>query len=192
MFARNALRTALRQTSRRSYATGSHSGPQPKSSDLPWIVASAAVTIPLIYTLTSPPEAVKHTLHHVTSPSKEDHPAPASRKAPESASDEERAQHESSHRQAAESDKEEATTPVEADAPEKSEVVKKAEEKLEKEDIPKPSDLKANPESSVDDKERVKSEQPYRQDKIVNEIKESKIEETKQEMSEEKDEKKEE
>ncbi|GAA5841786.1 hypothetical protein JCM3766R1_005570 [Sporobolomyces carnicolor] len=183
MFARNALRSALRQTSRRSYATGS-SHATPQKSDLPWVVVSAAVTIPLVYTLTSPPEVVKHTLHNVTSPSKEDHPAPASRKAPASASDEERANHESSHRQADASDREEATTPVAADAPEKSEVVKVAEEKLEKEDIPTPSDLKANPESSVDDKERVKSEQPYRQDKIVNEIKQSKIEETKQEFAE--------
>ncbi|GAA5958322.1 hypothetical protein JCM3765_004791 [Sporobolomyces pararoseus] len=195
MFARTALRSALRQTSRRSYATGSHhTTVTPPKSDLPWIVVSAAVTIPLVYTLTSPPEVVKHTLHNVTSPSKEDHPAPASRKAPASASDEERANHESSHRQAAESDKEEATTPVAADAPEKSEVVKKAEEKLENEDIPKPSDLTANPESSVEDKERVKSEQPYRQKKIENEIKESKIEETKAELAEkeEKDEEKEE
>jgi hypothetical protein len=109
--------------------------------------------------LASPPEAVKHTLHSATSPSKEDHPAPASRKAPASASDEERANHESSHRTAEASDKEEATTPVAADAPEKSEVVKIAEEKLEKEDVPKPSDLTANPQSSVEDKERVKSEQ---------------------------------
>ncbi|GAA6064015.1 hypothetical protein JCM10212_005498 [Sporobolomyces blumeae] len=183
MFARTAARSALRQASRRSYATGHHSTVTPAKSDLPWVVGSAIVTIPLVYTLTSPPDAFKHA----TSPSKPDHPAPASHKAPASASAEERAQHEATPATAAESDREEASTPVAADAPPKSDVVEIAEQKLEQEDVPKPSDLTANPESSVTDKEDVKSEQPYRQKKIHDEIKESKIEETKQEMAENKD-----
>ncbi|GAA5930173.1 uncharacterized protein JCM15063_004734 [Sporobolomyces koalae] len=184
MFARTALRSALRQTSRRSYSAGSHSTSSvvPPKSDLPWVVVSAAVTIPLIYTLTSPPEVVKHTLHNVTSPSKEDHPAPASRKAPESASADERKSHEATPETAEKSDKEEATTPVAADAPEKSEVEKIAEEKVEQEDVSSPADTTANPESSVTDKENVKAEQPYRQEKEKNVLKESKIEETKQEL----------
>ncbi|GAA6010617.1 hypothetical protein JCM11491_002995 [Sporobolomyces phaffii] len=187
MFARNALRTALRQSSRRTYSSGAHhTSVTPPKSDLPWVIVSAAVTIPLIYTLTSPPEAVKHTLHNVTSPSKDDHPAPAARKAPESASIEERKNEEATPETAAESDKDEASTPVAADAPDKSDVEKIADEKVEQEDIPKPSDLTANPESSVTDKENVKSEQPYRQDKIKQVVKESKIEETKQELADEK------
>jgi len=143
MFARTAFRSAARQASRRTYSSAPHSSVVPPKSDLPWVLVSAAVTIPLVYTLTSPPEAVKHTMHNITSPSKEDHPAPASRKAPESASMEERKQHEATPETAAASDKEEAHTPVDADAPEKSEIKKIAEKKVEEEGVPTPSDITA-------------------------------------------------
>ncbi|POY75475.1 hypothetical protein BMF94_1377 [Rhodotorula taiwanensis] len=82
---RAAARTSFRQSrqtfARRSYATGHHTSTTPQKSDMPWVIGSALVFIPLFFTLTSPPGV--HAQVQATSPHKEEHQAdvPAVRKA---------------------------------------------------------------------------------------------------------------
>ncbi|TNY20374.1 glucosyltransferase [Rhodotorula diobovata] len=85
MFARTAARNAFRQARQtmvrqsRGMAHNHHTGVGPAKSDLPWIVGSGLVFVPLFFSLTSPPEALKHA----TSPAHPDkhQDVPASTKA---------------------------------------------------------------------------------------------------------------
>lgn len=79
--ARSSFRSSRQAVARRTYVTGHHTSAMPQKSDMPWVIGSALVFIPLFFSLTSPPGV--HAQTHATSPTKEGlhEDVPASRKA---------------------------------------------------------------------------------------------------------------
>ncbi|GAA5850412.1 hypothetical protein JCM9279_001407 [Rhodotorula babjevae] len=190
MFARTAFRTGARQvrqqTARqtRGMAHNHHTGVAPAKSDLPWIIGSALVFVPLFFSLTSPPEMMKHA----TSPAHPDkhHDVPASRVATESEDPADK-EPSPSHAAAAEANKNEEESHSDA-AEAQPEQEGKDEDKVAEgkkadvEDAPTPANaatdeekLEATPEA----KAAAKESQPGKQEKISSAIAESKEEESK-------------
>ncbi|GAA5871616.1 hypothetical protein JCM3774_006312 [Rhodotorula dairenensis] len=114
--ARSSFRQSRQAVARRSYVTGHHTSTLPQKSDMPWVIGSALVFIPLFFSLTSPPGV--HAQTHATSPNKEGlhEDVPAARKATPA---EEPADKESSPSAAAaaSADKGEDVTDAAAEAP---------------------------------------------------------------------------
>lgn len=79
--ARSSLRSSRQAVARRTYVTGHHTSAMPQKSDMPWVIGSALVFLPLFFSLTSPPGV--HAQTHATSPMKEGlhEDVPAARKA---------------------------------------------------------------------------------------------------------------
>lgn len=79
--ARSSFRQSRQAVARRSYVTGHHTSAMPQKSDMPWVIGSALVFVPLFFSLTSPPGV--HAQTHATSPNKEGlhEDVPAARKA---------------------------------------------------------------------------------------------------------------
>ncbi|BGP58259.1 hypothetical protein JCM8202_000979 [Rhodotorula sphaerocarpa] len=107
--ARSTFRSSSRQAfARRAYNTSQHTSAMPNKSDMPWVIGSALVFIPLFFSLTSPPGM--HAQTHAISPAKEGthEEVPAARKA---TGEEDPAEKESNPTQAAEAQtaKEEGT-----------------------------------------------------------------------------------
>ncbi|GAA5830040.1 hypothetical protein JCM11251_006852 [Rhodosporidiobolus azoricus] len=154
-------------------------------SDLPWIIGSALVFIPLFITLTSPPAIAKQ--HHVTSPNKPEHAEriPATLKATESEPAEDKEPSPADAEEASEKEEEkepeqaEKAAPSQEGKPEKDEG-KKEEEKEEAKPVgdnvaTQEQRMEATPEA----KEGAKQKQPKQQEKVENAIEESKQEEAK-------------
>ena len=79
--ARSSFRSSRQAVARRTYVTGHHTSAMPQTSDMPWVIGSALVFVPLFFSLTSPPGV--HAQTHATSPTKEGlhEDVPAARKA---------------------------------------------------------------------------------------------------------------
>ncbi|GAA6017783.1 hypothetical protein JCM10207_000500 [Rhodosporidiobolus poonsookiae] len=152
----------------------------PRCSDLPWIVGSALVFVPLFISLTSPPEALKHA----TSAHKPEHAdkIPASTVATESEPAEDK---EPSPKDAEKADeKEDAKEPEQA---EKAAPKQEGEKKEDAEDVEKQKE-EAKPtggaaaseqqkkESSPEAKEEAKVAQPAHAEKVEKAVEESKEE----------------
>ncbi|BGP43537.1 hypothetical protein JCM10450v2_007704 [Rhodotorula kratochvilovae] len=191
MFARTAARTTLRQArqtplrqSVRGYAApGHHTSVTPPKSDLPWIIGSALVFVPLFFSLTSPPEALKHA----TSPSHPDkhQDVPASTKATKAEAPEDKESSPSAAADAEEKKEAEEAGDAEKAQPEQED---KDEDKVEEgkkedtNDAPTPKDSASHEEKkegTPEAKAAAKEAQPGKQEKMNDAIAESKEEESK-------------